>query len=123
MQRQHDPLRTIREVVTQEVLGARTPPLLFKHEVIEVVVEVDEESAGETARGQGFRTAGGVSQAAEGQRSGEMSTRHHAGYSRTLGAANLAGWRTIYGSVVQFVADIFQNRQPRSRTKLPIHTS
>src|SRR4030095_15705049 len=77
VQRQDDPLWTVRKVITKEAEGAGAPPLFLKDYIITVVLEIEEKSAGKTTDGSLDRTCRRIRDSAECKRCREMSARHH----------------------------------------------
>src|SRR5438093_4673604 len=77
MQRQEDFLRAIRKVITQETERSRLPPLLLEEQIIQVVIDIDQKSAGKTPCCGFRRTAHSVSSTAKRERSRKVSSRHH----------------------------------------------
>ena len=66
------------EVVAQELGRARPAPLPLDRQVVEVVIEVNEEPAGETPGRQLGRTGDGIARRAERDRRREVASWSHA---------------------------------------------
>src|SRR5262249_3142905 len=128
MQWQHEFLRTVAEVIPKEANGSRPAPLFLKEQAVEIVVDINEKSTGQTTNCRLGRAGRYVRGPAEYARCGEMCCRHHAaifwmcrsGRSNFL-AGGICG--LVGRAVFQFITHVAQNIRPRLRMKLAFHAT
>src|SRR5579863_4147038 len=77
MQRKNHSSRPVGEVIAKKTDGTRAPPLLLENQVVEIVIDIDQKAANNTARCRLCRAGRCIGHSAERKSSGKVSSGHH----------------------------------------------